>query len=86
MSWFTDFRDAALIGAGLKKGGNAARTLGNVTRPTFQNATAPEPVFQPKSQPNRGGFSVGQTLKDNKWIPFVIFGAGALMAYKAVKS
>jgi len=89
MSWFTDFRDAALTGAGLKNGGQAAKVLGTAARPTFQNATAPEPQATgsslPAFQQGGGGFSLAQTLRDYKWIGLAIMSGGGFMLFKAIK-
>jgi len=91
MSWWTDFRDAALTGAGLKKGRNAARTLSTVARPQYRSAvkTLAPPVQPVPQAPNRSnkskvgsGFSIGQYFRDNKSLVAVLVAGGGFMLYK----
>jgi len=88
MSWWTNFRDAALTGAGLKKGRNAAKTIASVARPQFKAAVAPAPQARPHAamvppQIN-STFSIGSYVRNNKGLAAVLI-AGGLMVYKEIK-
>jgi len=91
MSWWTGFRDAALIGAGLKKGRTAAKTLAGAARPRFKAAVTPAPAVQPQPQQaaktnnkSLGAFSFGSYVRNNKWLAAVFIAGGGFLLYKGV--